>query len=106
MLEYLFVFLAWIVFLVVAFPYVQKIKHEDQKLGAAYLIFVTVFSVGAYVLFSVIISVLGIVWDYGQVTGPAIAVAVFIGSVIPSAWLATVLASKPPRNSPMQQEKR
>ena len=87
---------AGVALLVAAVPYVARIRDANQKLLAAYLIFVSVFGASAAVLASLL------AWLAGKLglaagldsTGPAL---LFLALVfLPAFALATWQARKPP----------
>lgn len=85
-----------VIVLAVAAPFVARIRHPDQKPFAAYLIFLTVFSVAALVLFLTLAWLadwLGVMETLGQ-TGLTILLLVL--GVAPALALATWQARKPP----------
>lgn len=92
--------MVWIIILLVAIPYVRAIKHEKQKLLAAYLIFITVLSAVAFGLYLILIPLLL------QVIGPdaqlgSLGYALLLAAcTLPAAWVATMIARKPPLRSP------
>jgi hypothetical protein len=82
--------------LVAAIPYVQRIRHPQQKPLAAYLIFVSVFLVIASVLFRLFLWLAAGTGLEGALddTGPALLfiALVFLPAVAVAAWQAR----KPP----------
>ena len=88
--------LAGVVVLAAAIPYVARIRHPDQKLLAAYLIFVSVFVTATVVLLALLgwlASHLGLS-PLLEDTGPAL---IFLAlAFLPALALATWQARKPP----------
>lgn len=89
-----------LVILAVAFPYVARIRHPEQKLLAAYLIFMSVFGASSVVLFS-LFGWLAVRLGQAAVleqTGPALLFFVLV--FVPAFAFATWLARKPPWRQP------
>lgn len=81
-------------------PYVARIRHPRQQPFAAYLVFVTVFSVAAVVLFVVLAwagRAFGVLDDLGRA---GIVAALVLLGLVPAFALATWQARKPPANRP------
>ncbi len=88
--------LTGVVILVVAIPYVMRIRHPKQKPLAAYFIFVSVFAASAFVLFN-LLARFAIALGLGMTLGEAIpALLLLILIFVPAVILATWLARKPP----------
>ncbi|NDP49551.1 MAG: hypothetical protein GZ085_14420 [Sulfuriferula multivorans] len=92
----------WFVLLLLAIPYVRRAKHPRTKPLAAYMVFVTLFSVGAAVMFSVLLMLLS---GYGgldalhNVPGAALfLVLVFVPAFLLGRWQL----KKPPRQVPVE----
>lgn len=92
----------WLVLMLLAIPYVQRAKHPRAKPLAAYMVFVTLFSVGAAVIFSVLLMLLS---GYGgldalrHVPGAALfLVLVFVPAFLLGRWQM----KKPPRQVPVE----
>lgn len=96
MLDYWTSLLAGAAILVVAIPYVRRLRHPDQKPLAAYLIFVSVFVTTAVVLYSSLAWLalkLGVEAALGN-TWPALLFLVLV--LLPAIALASWQARKPP----------
>ena len=82
--------------LVIALPYVWRIRHPQQKLFAAYLIFVTIFVVSSFVLYRLLVLLVGIL-ELADPLNRLLPAVVFISLIIlPASALATWQARKPP----------
>lgn len=91
----------WGVFLIAAVLYTQRERHPSSKPLAAYLIFVTVFSVAAFVIFGAVVFLLQAL-GYGAVLGnPVVAVIFLILVFAPAFLLGRWQLRKPPRQGPM-----
>ncbi len=87
----------WAAFLVAAVYFTRRDRNPRIRPLAAYLIFVTVFTVAAFVLFAAIIVVLG---EFGQeraLDSPVAAVVVLLIVFVPSFFIARWQIRKPPR---------
>ena len=96
MLNYWTSLLAGAAILALAIPYVTRIRHQEQKPLAAYLIFVSVFVTAAVVLYSLLAWLalkLGLEAALGN-TGPALLFLVMV--LLPAIALASWQARKPP----------
>lgn len=99
MSDYTIGMLVWIALLVAAMPYVNRIRHPDQKPVAAYLIFVFMFLIVSAVLYGVLgwlASALGLALLFGEVMGTVTFLALIF---IPAFLMARWLARKPPWRS-------
>jgi hypothetical protein len=100
MVHWISALIVWAVALVVAWPYVARIRHPASKPVAAYLIFVIVLSAAALVVFALLWELalaLGIVRSLGS---PLWAVPFLILVFLPAFLMASWQARKPPRRSP------
>jgi MFS family permease len=85
-----------VVLLAAAAPYVARIRHPEQRLFAAYMIFVIIFSVTALLLF-ILIGWLADTWGIIQSIGPAgMMILLVVFGLGPAFMLATWQARKPP----------
>lgn len=91
---------AWVVFLILAIPYVMWAKHPATKPIAAYLIFVTVFSVAGWVIYSVASVLAAGLMDPTTPNYRALQLTVFGISLILGILIAHWQVRKPPRPSP------
>ncbi len=83
--------------LLMAYPYVMKIRHPKQKPLAAYLIFVSIFVISVIVMFTLLVQLaewFGLAALLSK-TVPAVAflVLVFVPAVLVASWWTR----KPPR---------
>lgn len=86
-----------ILILVVAIPYVARIRHPEQKPTAAYLIFISVFIVVAIVLFSLLTTLVMHLNLGSMLNKPGLAILFLVLVFLPAFLLARWLARKPPR---------
>lgn len=86
--------------LLIAAPYVASIRHPQQRPFAAYLIFMTVFSVTAVVLF-LLIGWLAHSTELASALGElGLALALLIFGLLPAIIVASWQARKPPTQRP------
>lgn len=95
------VMIIWSALLIASAPYVRYIKHPQQKFFAAYLIFVSVFSVAAFALFTVLSGLGSTLFGPEALDTTVGAALLIIATVAPAAWIATLFARKPPRDAPV-----
>ena len=90
----------WIALMLLAIPYVRRARHPRAELVAAYMVFVILFSVGAVVMYSLLI--LGLGWiNRLDVLGHPLGAATFLALVlVPAFLLARWQLKKPPRQTP------
>ena len=87
----------WIVFLIIAFFYVRRFRHPSTPLLAAYLLFVSVFTLTAFLVFAVGTWVLHAVGAVGVLSNP-LGAGVFLTLVfVPAFLVARWQLGKPPR---------
>ena len=91
----------WIALMLLAIPYVRRARHPRAKLVAAYMVFVILFSVGAVVMYSLLI--LGLGWvNRLYVLDHSLGAATFLALVfVPAFLLARWQLKKPPRQPPV-----
>lgn len=82
--------------LIVAIPYVARIRHPDQKPLAAYLIFVFIFAVAAAVTFSLLAWLVSALGLGPSLDNPFVAALFLLAVFAPAIALATWQARKPP----------
>jgi hypothetical protein len=87
----------WGAFMTGAIFYTQEARHPDSKPLAAYLIFVTVFSAAAFVVFSGLIALLQILGLAGILSNPGAAMIFLMTVFLPAFFLARWQLRKPPR---------
>jgi hypothetical protein len=89
----------WAAFLILAIFYTRHAKHRQTRPLAAYLIFVTIFTVGSFVVFaaiSVLLQALGQAETLSHpVVGPVFLLMVFLPALLLARWQLR----KPPRHS-------
>lgn len=89
-----------VIILLVAVPYVASIRHPDQRPFAAYLIFVTVFSVTAVILFLLIGWVAHSTELAAALGERGLAILLLVLGLLPAIVVATWQARKPPSRKP------
>lgn len=87
----------WTTFLLAAVFYVQRTRHPDQRPLAAYLIFVTVFTVTAFGLFVAATLILELAIDTTVLAEPLWAALFLIFVFVPAFFLGRWQLRKPPR---------
>jgi hypothetical protein len=87
----------WGLFLIAAVLYTQREKHPDAKPVAAYMIFVIVFTVTAFVLFAAITFILDAAGYIDALESPVVAVIFLILVFGPAFLLGRWQLKKPPR---------
>lgn len=90
----------WLLFLTGAVFYVRRARHPDSKPVAAYLIFVTVFSVAAFALFTVITVLLEWAGKASLLANPLGAAAFLIAVFLPAFLIGRWQLRRPPLRSP------
>lgn len=90
----------WAIFLVLAALYVYRARHPEQKPLAAYLIFVTVFTAVAFLLFGTLVYLSEVAGWLGALDHPAGAVLFVILVFAPAIALARWQIRRPPRRMP------
>jgi predicted ABC-type exoprotein transport system permease subunit len=89
------VFLVWIAFFILAIPLARRIRHPDQRPFAAYLIFVSLFTLVAGVLFA-LLSWLAVLLGLSPALERLFPAIVFLLLVFaPALFVATWQARKP-----------
>ena len=92
--------LAWLAFMLLAMPYVQRAKHPDAQPVAAYMVFIILFSAVAVVMYSLLLLVLGGLSAVPLLHHP-LGAAFFLAIVfVPAFLLARWQLKKPPRKMP------
>lgn len=90
----------WLVLMLLAVPYVRRARHPGVNPVAAYLLFTTLFSVGAVVMYSVLLVLLNRYSALALLFDP-LGVAVFLALVfVPAFLLGRWQLKKPPRQVP------
>lgn len=92
----------WLVLMVLALPYVWRARHPRAQTLAAYMIFVTLFSMGAGVMYSIVILLLGTYDRLAYLHHPLGAIAVLVVVFVPSFFLGRWQLKKPPRRVPAE----
>lgn len=87
----------WLAFLVAAILYTRRVRHPNARPLAAYLIFVIVFTVSAFVMYAGLIILLQVSGHVDDLVDP-IAAALFLAAVfIPAFFIARWQLRKPPK---------
>lgn len=92
----------WLVLMVLALPYVRRAKHPRAQTLAAYMIFVTLLSMGAGIMYSIVILLLGTYDRLAYLHHPLGATAFLIVVFVPSFLLGRWQLKKPPRRVPTE----
>lgn len=87
----------WGAFMMGAIFYTQEARHPDTKPLAAYLIFVTVFSTAAFVVFGGLTVLLQVLGQAGLLSNPGAALIFLMAVFLPAFFLARWQLRKPPR---------
>ena len=87
----------WAMLLIGAGFYVRRIRHPDAPFLEAYLIFLTVFTVGAFLLFAALIFVFTALGGADALASPVAAGVVLVAVFVPPFLFAGKFASGPPR---------
>lgn len=88
----------WVAFLAGAGFYAQEARHSDSKPLAAYLIFVTIFSVAAFTLFGGLTALVQALGQAALLEQPLWAAALLATVFLPAFFLARWQIKKPPRS--------
>jgi hypothetical protein len=91
-----FVILVWLGLFILAVPVVRRIRHPDQRLFAAHLIFVMIFTVAAAVLFA-LFSWLAVVLGFSQTLERVFPAVAFLLLVFGPAFVLAVWQARKPR---------
>ena len=86
----------WIVFLLAAILYAQHARHPQAKALAAYLVFVTVFTVTAFVIFAAVIFALQALGATAILGRPVVEAVVLVLVFVPAFFIARWQLRKPP----------
>ena len=89
----------WAVLMIAAAFYTERARHPEAKPLAAYLIFVMVFTVTAFVLFTAITLVLQAAGQASLLSEPAGAILFLLVVFAPAFFLADQQLRKQPRES-------
>jgi len=93
-------FMVWITLMLLAIPYVRYAKHPHSHVVAAYMVFVILFSVGAVVMYSILLSVLSWMDALDYLHHPLGAVIFLALVFIPAFLLGRWQLKKPSRQAP------
>jgi hypothetical protein len=93
-------FVLWLLLLAGAVFYVRRARHPDSKPIAAYLIFVTVFSVAAFALFTVFAALLEWAGEAALLANPLGAAAFLVAVFLPAFLIGRWQLRRPPLRSP------
>jgi hypothetical protein len=86
----------WAAFLVVAIYYTRRDRNPHMRPLAAYLIFVTVFTVASFTLFAAIIVLLGALGQERALASPIAAVGFLFVVFVPAFFFARWQIRRPP----------
>lgn len=89
----------WAVALLVFIPYVRNQRHPDSRPLGAYLSFVIVFTVAAYLIFAAMVAVISI-WTGLPLEHWLVATLVLIVTFVPPFFLATAVIRLKPSIAP------
>ncbi|MGF1612223.1 MAG: hypothetical protein ACFCUQ_22715 [Kiloniellales bacterium] len=89
----------WAAFLVAAIFYCRHARHAQTRPLAAYLIFVIVFTVSSFVIFTALSLLLQALGQAGAISHPAGAALFLTVVFIPAFFIARWQLRKPPRAS-------
>lgn len=96
MFDYSTGIMIWIVVLIAVVPYVNRIRHPDQKPLAAYLIFLFSFIIASSVLYAILAWLVAAL-NLTRLFGDVMATATFLVLVfVPAFLIARWLTRKPP----------
>ena len=88
----------WFVALLAFIPYVARARHPESKPLGAYLSFVTIFSLVAYVIFGGILAVDSTNWASlpleSVVAAAVVLIAAFVPAFLAASWM---ISTRPPR---------
>ena len=87
----------WAVFLLAAIYITRRDRHPRIRPLAAYLIFVTVFTMASFVFFAAIIVLLGALGQERTLANPIATVIVLLVIFVPAFFIARWQIRKPPR---------
>lgn len=87
----------WAIFLLAAIYYTRRERNPRMRPLAAYLIFVTVFTMASFVLFAAIIIVLGALSQEPALDSPLAAAVVLFVVFVPAFFAARWQIRKPPQ---------
>lgn len=94
---YSVVLVLWAAFLVAAAFYTRRAQNPGARPLAAYLIFVTVFTVSAFILFMILLVLLDAFGSAGVLTNPVAAAVFLIVVFVPAFLIARWQLRKPPQ---------
>lgn len=91
----------WGAFMMAAIFYAQEARHPDAKPLAAYLIFTSVFSLVAFVIFAGLLLLLQGLNLTERLEHPAAAAVFLVAVFLPAFLLGRWQLRKPPRRDPL-----
>jgi hypothetical protein len=94
---YIFALACWTIFMVLAVYISKRLRHEDSPALAAYLIFVTVFTVTSFIIFITLASFIQYLGLAHEMTRPVFGTLFLFGVFGPAFLLAALIIRKPPR---------
>ena len=96
--------LAWIVLLLVSWPYVERARYHDMSQVAAYLVFVTTFSTLAAILFGMVTTVAASLGRARMLDHPVGILLFLVAVFLPGLLLGRWLIGRPLRRMPLPGE--
>ncbi|ESR23438.1 hypothetical protein [Lutibaculum baratangense] len=90
----------WGIALIAFIPHVRRNRHPESRPVGAYLSFVTVFSVAAYLIFGAILAIATGVWPGMPLGNWLAAIIVLLIVFVPSFLLATAMIRRRPPKAP------
>jgi prolipoprotein diacylglyceryltransferase len=91
----------WLILLALAFPYVRRARHPQSKTLAAFLLFVTLFSVVGATLFYVLTGVAVALGRAEALNNPLWALLLVAMTFIPAFLAARWIIKRPPWDRPV-----
>lgn len=99
-MHFVFALVIWILALIAAWPYVQQTKHPDMKPLVGYLVFVSLFSLVAGMLYSLSTFALSVTVGLQALQDPVNALTFLVIVFVPPFLIARWLIKRPPRQPP------
>lgn len=99
-MSYAVAILLWLLMLFASYPYVKRVRHPDQHLLAAYMIFISIFSAASFFFFALLSRIVVIAgWTtVMEEPGPVLLMALL--SFVPAFYLARWQTRKPGMDRP------
>lgn len=90
----------WAVALVAFIPYVRRERHPESRAFSAYLNFVTVFTVSAYLVFGAILAIDNSIWPGMPLENWLGAIVALLVTFVPAFAAATAMVRRRPPQAP------